>query len=319
MTRRLAASITDTSGILNITASSAHNTPAASVVFTAANTSLSLGDEIIVNLGYSDDMQQVFRGFVKLVERVAPNNVYTVTAYDELIKATDYFIASNTPDTQYTAMNISAEDLVEDLLAMASITDYTAGTSYFTFGITHEIEVNLISAYDMAKTIADILAWHIWTDSSGTVHFDDRKPYVMDGESATKYITHLPNQLRVSHSRSDRELRNRIVVYGYGDVHAVAEAESPYLPAGFRKSVVVASPWIDYQDIADDAAAWNLEKLNRLTEEVSIEIIGDPSFNARQIVEVSNPYTETSGDWYIFSCDHSWGPSGYTTSMELRK
>jgi hypothetical protein len=313
---KLAASVTNTTGVITINVSESHNSPTASAVINAVSTSLDLGDEIEVYLGYEGSLERVFKGFVKQLEKTVPSNTYTITAYDEMIKATDYFIASSTPDTQYTAMSISAEDLVEDLLEMASITNYTSGTTYFTFGITHEIEVNLISSYDMCKTVADILAWHLWADMNGTAHFEDRKPYVMDTDSSSKTLN--SGILRISSRISERELRNRIVVYGYSNISAVAEAESPYLPAGFRKSVVVASPWIDYQDIADAAANYNLEKLNRLTKEVTLEIIGDSSVHARQIVTISEPYTNVTGDWYVFSCEHQWSTTGYTLSLELR-
>ena len=305
----LAATVTNTSRILGITISESHNTPSSTAVITALTTSLDMGDNVIVYIGYEGDLVKVFEGWVKQVEQTVPENVYTITCNDELIKATDYFIASSTPETAYSRQGVSAEDLVGDLLGLADITSYTSDTTYFTFGITQPVEVNLISSYDMCKTIADILAWHLWADQSGVVHFEDRKPFVMDTDTPVKTIN--SGILRISHRLSDRDLRNRIVIYGYPGINAVAEAESPYLPAGFRKTVVVASQWIDDQGMADDAAAWNLEKLNRLTDETSLEIIGDPDLHSRQVITVTESYTGITGDWYIYSCEHSWSDAGY--------
>lgn len=314
----LKATATGCSNLLSISINQAHNSPSTTAIITCTNTTLEVGDAVSISIGYTDNLQGIFEGYVKISERTVPEDIYTITCNDKLIKACDYFIASDTPDLKYSKQNVSAEDLVDDLLTMAGITSYTHGTTYFTFGITRPVEVNLVSSYDMCKTVADILAWHIWCDSNGTVHFEDRKPYVMGGDTPQKTIT-TTKMTRIAHRKSDRDLRNRVVVYGAEGINAHAEAESPYLPTGFRKSVVVASPWIDDQDMAQAAADYNLEKFNRLTEEVSLEIIGDPTIHARHVLTLSDAYTGTSGDWYVFTCEHRWGDSGYITSMELRK
>jgi hypothetical protein len=313
---KLIATATNTSQITSITISESHNTPSSSLVINAGNTTLDIGDSISVSLGYDGNSPTMFNGWVKQVEKQVPNNTYVLTCNDEMVKAIDFFIASNTPDNCYKARNISAEDLVEDMLNMAQITSYTHGTTYFTFGITRDVEVNLISSYDMCKTIADILAYAIWCDINGQAHFEDRRPYVMGGDSPSKTISGI---LKIMHRISDRDLRNRVVVYGAEGIYASDEAESPYLPSGFRKTVVVASPWIDDQGMADDACSYNLDKFNRLTEEISVEIIGDPDLHARDVITISESHTGVSGNWYIYSCEHRWGESGYTTNLELRK
>lgn len=314
---QLDATVTNTSQLLSVTVSESHNSPSSSLVINAKTTSLDMGDSVSVALGYDTNKPTVFNGWVKQVERQVPEDTFTITCNDEMIKAIDFFIASSTPDSCYKARNISAEDLVQDLLEMAQITSYVHDTTYFSFGITRDVEINLVSSYDMSKTIADILAYAVWCDYSGTAHFQDRRPYVMDGDSASKTIT--GGILKIVHRISDRDLRNRIVVYGAEGIYAVAEAESPYLPSGFRKSVVVASPWIDDQGMAEDACAYNLDKLNRLTEEVSVEILGDPDLHARQVISISESHVGISGNWYIYSCEHRWGEGGYTTGLELRK
>jgi|MudIll2142460700_1097286.scaffolds.fasta_scaffold33463_3 hypothetical protein len=312
----LDCSVTSTSHVTSITISEAHNQPSTSAVVNAVDTALDMGDAITIDCGYVGNKPQIFEGWVKNIEKKVPDDTFVITCNDELVKAQDFFIASTTPDTQYTARNISAEDLVQALLNMAQITDYTHDTTYFTFGITRDVEVNLISSYDMCKTIADILAYSIWADSTGTVHFQDRRPYVMDDDTSFKTVSGI---LNITHRVSVRDLRNRVVVYGAEGISASAEVESPYLPAGFRKSVVVASPWIDSQSMAQAACDYNLDKLNRLTEEISFEVIGDPDLHARQVITISESYTGVSGNWYIFTCEHRWGQGGYTTGMELRK
>jgi len=313
---KLDATVTGTTQVTSLTVSEAHNTPSTSLVINAVATSLDMGDSVTVSLGYEGHTHQIFTGWVKQVEKQVPDNTYVITCNDEMVKAIDFFIASNTPDNCYKARNIAAEDLVEAMLNMAQITNYTHDTSYFTFGITRDVEVNLISAYDMCKTVSDIIAYSIWCDETGLAHFEDRRPYVMGGDSPIKTVTGIT---RLGHRRSDRDLRNRIVVYGTDGIYAVAEAESPYLPTGFRKTVVVASPWIDDQSMAQSACNYNLDKLNRLTEEITVEIVGDPDLHARKVITISESHTGISGNWYIYTCEHRWGEGGYTTNLELRK
>lgn len=316
MSTHLDCDINDTARITSVTISEAHNQPSASMIINAVDTALDMGDAVTAYVGYDDNKPKMFEGWVKNLEKKVPDDSFIITCNDEMVKATDFFIASNTPDNCYKKRNISAEDLVGELLEMAQITDYTHGTTYFTFGITRDVEVNLISSYDMCKTIADILAYSIWCDTNGQAHFEDRRPYVMPGDTSYKTISGIVN---ITHRTSERDLRNRVVVYGASDVYAVAEAESPYLPTGFRKTVVVASPWIDNQQMAQNACDYNLDKLNRLTEEVSLEIIGNPDIHARQVISLYDPYTTVSGMWYVYTCEHRWGEGGYTTGMELRK
>ncbi len=313
---KLVATVTNTTEVTSITVSESHNTPSASLVLNAISTTLDMGDSITVSLGYEGNSPEVYTGWVKQIEKTVPDNTYVITCNDEMVKAVDFFIASNTPDSCYKARNISAEDLVEALLNMAQITSYVHDTTYFTFGITRDVEVNLMSSYDMCKTIADILAYAIWCDYTGTAHFQDRRPYVMGSDTS---VATLSGILKIGHRISDRDLRNRMVVYGAEGIYAVAEAESPYLPTGFRKSVVIASPWIDDQSMAQAACDYNLDKLNRLTEEISIEIVGNPALHARSVVTLSETHTGVSGDWYIYNCEHRWGEGGYTTNLELRK
>ena len=310
--------IAGVSDITSVTVSEAHNTPSANMVVNAKTNTLDMGDSITAYLGYEDNKPRAFQGWVKQIDKTVPDNTFVITCNDEMIKALDFFIASDTPDSCYKRRNVSAEDLVQDLLAMAQITSYVHDTTYFTFGITRDVEVNLISSYDMCKTVADILAYAIWCDYDGTAHFEDRRPHIMDGDTASK-VFNTDQILKITHRVSDRDLRNRIVVYGAEGVYAEAEAESPYLPAGFRKSVVVASPWIDDQGMAQDACDYNLDKLNRLTEEVSIEILGDPVLHARQVIGINDNHVEASGILYVYSCEHRWGEAGYTTNMELRR
>jgi hypothetical protein len=319
MANQLYATVTGCSGIESISVSDSHTAPTATANITCMSSSLDVGDHVTVNLGYTSNHDRVFSGYVKNVQRSQSPTQYEITCANAMVRAIDFFIVSNNPLTPYSKENIKAEDLVGDLMAMAGLTNYHGDNTSFTFATAgYPVEVNLVSSYDFSKMIADLLAWHIYADNDGAVHFLDRKPYP-DGDSSVATLDD-SNLLNVGYFRSDRDLRNKVVVYGSEGVYAKAQASSPYLPAGFYKSVVVASPsLIQSTSMAQAIANYNLAKLNRLTIGGTATIIGDSSIACRDCVEVNKADIGMSDQFYVFGLEHQFGKDGFQTSLDLRK
>lgn len=317
--KQLDSVVTNTSGIEAITISDSHTAPVSVATITATSTTLGLGDIVNIDLGYTGDTPRLFHGYVKNIESKEQPKEYIITASNVMVRALDYFLASDSPDNPYKKKHIKAENLVGDLMAKAGLTNFVGDNSYFTFGINSEVEVNLTSIYDYCKFIADIIAWHLYADVNGQVHFLDRRPFPMVGEVATANIYDV-DIMTIDYSISDKDLRNRVVVYGAEGVNATAQASSPYLPAGFYKAVVVAAASVfERQSDAQAAADYNLVLLNRLTENLSISIIGNTGINCRKVITVHKDDIGASGDWYVFSCEHNWSKAGYKTNVELRR
>ncbi len=318
MADTLYASVTGTSNILSVSVSTSHSSQSSIAIIEAVNTNLDIGDSISVSLGYVGDNGKVFQGYVKNIEHKEPAKTYTITASDVLVRAMDFFIASSSPDTPFKRQNITAEHLVRDVLELAGITDYHSESTSFTFAINSPLEVNLTSSYDYCRFIADIIAWHLYADNNGRVNFVERKPFP-DGDSSIGTVDEAIS-INAKYSASDRDLRNRVVVYGAAGIHAEASASSPYLPAGFYKTVVVAAPQVfDNQAMAQQSANYNLALLNRLTISASITMVGNYRYIARKVATFSFPDVGISGNWYIFSAEHSFSTGGYTVSLELRQ
>ncbi len=319
MIKKLYASVTGMSGIISINIDDSHSSPTSVATISAANCSLNIGDYIVVDMGYTDNHTVEFTGYVKNIEIKEPERVYTVTANNVLIRAVDYFVAASNPEEPFKRSNIAAENLVRDVLELAGLTNYTADPTSFTFAISSPAEVNLTSAYDYCKFIADILAWHLYADTSGLIHFVDRKPYPVVSDPSV-YTLDDPEILTINYTISDRDLRNRVVVYGTNNIHAEASASSPYLPAGFYRSVVVAAPGvIDSQSMAQQAANYNLTRYNRLTYRTSISMTGNVDFSARQCITVNKSEIGVSGKWYVFGKNNVWSKQGFITNLELRQ
>jgi hypothetical protein len=318
-TKKPEVTVTGVTNPLTVSVNSSHGNPTSVAIITYEGNSLSIGDAITVTMGYPGNTELLFTGYVKRIEQSYPDGVYTATAHDVLIKAIDYFIAASNPENPLTYYQIDAEDLIEDVLSQAGITNYVGDTSNFIYAWTVEAEINLVGAYDFCSQLTNMLAWHLYAKPNGQVRFLDRKPYVMGGDSPEKTVAH-PSILSVTEGTSSDELRNRVVVYGANGIYAEASASSPYLPAGFYQTTVLSTYLIDRVDVAQSAADYNLARWNRLTESLNVSIEGDPDLLARDVITFTDTqFLGVNDDYYIYSSEHKLDDSGYILNMELRK
>jgi len=285
----------------------------------------SLGDDLSFDMGFSGDSGKIFTGYIRNIDVSIPDAVTRVVAEDELSKAMEYFMAATDPQNPFTRTNIQTEDLVEDILNEAQITNYAYNVPLsVTWATQGELEFNLVTAWQAASTIVDALAWHLYADRNGQVHLVDRPPYD-DGDSAD-FDWDLADEefLTLVHTKSTNNLRNRIVVYGKNNLSASASDTSPYLPVGFYKTGVIATQAIDNATLAQQTADLNLIRMNRLTETITCEVEGDYSIEPRKFVRVTAVDTDTGmnisgSDWFIYQVEHRMDNSGYRCNLTLNK
>ncbi len=329
---------------VDISVTSNHTAATTMAVIECHSLDKNIGDSIEIDLGYNDDIETVFTGYIKQIEKKVPDNTYIVTAHDVLTRAVDFFVVSSDPESPFKRRNIKAEDLVQDVLELAGLNNFDMKASHFTLAIGVDAEVNLVSAYDYAKSIVDLVAYNLWADSAGVVHFANRKPYVMDGDPEEEseqagYVQDPPGYeteiitdskiLKYTYNKHERDLRNRIVVYGNENTHKDASKATSYdpiskeyvqvLPSGFYKSVVFASPLLTKGSYMQQACDYNLVMLNRLNYEIGLTIVGDPTCIARRVVEIDSTSMGIHSDWYIYTSEINWGKGGFTNNLILRK
>jgi len=235
-------------------------------------------------------------GIVRKIITRFPQNDYVITIQDRLCRAMDYFIASDDPNNPYKATNIKAEDLVVYLLGLAGITGIVASPPSFTYGSVSPVPINLISVWSMVDTISKVCGFTTYCDATGTIYFRERKPYITtsDTTSTHSYTTGGSGDiLGIEYDRNTEGLRNRIVVYGglTNNIKSTAQASSPYLPTDFYQTLSIGHPLIDNQPAADATAALNLEIFNRLTETVSLHVVGNPGVRINNIVDITESFT----------------------------
>jgi len=348
MPKTLYASVTNVPSPLNITVSNSHNSSTATAQIVAPSKTVNIGDNITIDLGYVGDYNRVFKGYVKNITRQVPDDLYTITAKDDLVRAIDFFIVPSNPDNTYKWHNIKAEDLIHNILSLAGLTgtvNTPPGGSAFTFATKagNDVEVKLVGAYDFCKTIADLLAWQLWIDETGAIQFRNRKPYPMDGlpeslqvgyEADTPISGVILTDLTVLNAikiESDRDLRNRVVVHGSPGIYAESKSATSYnpltdsmenilptTPSQFYKAMALVSNIIDNQSMANNSASYNLDLYNRLSVSSQFQTEGNSKLLARKVVEISESRLGLTGNWYIYLAEHQWSREGYITNLELR-
>lgn len=306
----LYATVTDTVDIETINIDDDYGQPTKTAIVVARRTILELGDYIEIDLGYETDHSVEFKGYVLAITQKRTSEGWNVSirARDQMWRAMALFIASSDPQAPLKYKNIDAEDLVAAMLELAGITSYSLDSPGFTFAPEKDLEVNLMSSWDMISKVTRLLAWHCY-DDAGTVKFNDRKPYNVAGDSSVySFTTGDSGEIESvgSFTMSSEKIRNKVVVYGHEGVHAEASASSPFLPSGFYKAEVISAPnLIDTTAQAQDIADYNLDLLNRLEKNLTITVVGVPGLKCRQVVTVTESETEVFGDWLIYNMQYA--------------
>lgn len=313
----------------SLTISSSHNSTTAIATIESPDNGLDLGDHTTINMGYATNHVLLFQGYVKSKALKVPENTYTYTLSDDLIRAVDFFIVSDTPDSPLTYDHKSAENLVQTLLGLAGLPLFSSGVSSFTFGVNHPFEINLVNTFDYCHTIADLLTWHIWCDKNGVIQFRNRKGYPMLGgaessqpgyetDSISSYVWHDYLTIDTSRQKDERNLRNRVVVYG-NNVHASAQDEStPFMK--WKTAILADSQLIENQGYAQNIADYNLLLLNRITDTITTTVVGDPSLSLYDVINVNSTKLGISTTPYLVTtCEHRLSREGYTTNLVLNK
>jgi len=309
----------DITNVISVEVNEAYKQACARLTMEVEDTgSYTLNDYITVDMGYEGDSGEVFQGFIDSINSTRRPGVYEVTARDVIKRAIDHWIVTTDLENPWTRRNIQAEDLVRDLLAEAGITGYSGDTSSFTFGVSYPVEFQIISSWDAIEQLSMIIAWRCYA-KNGTVYFQNLQPEPSGAPVVNLRVGNAGQIEHIDYDTSTDNLRNRVVVFGRDGIYAEASAVSPYLPVDFYKTAIVSSELIDTQSMADDSAAYNLALYNRLTESCRADILGNYVLRARDTVNIAEPFTTVSGDWFIYSCSHRMDEEGYTTALQLTR
>src|SRR5262245_26017643 len=131
-TKNLYADVTNCTGIQSIQTEAGYSTVTATATVECTSTSLSLGDAINIDIGYTTSHSQLFVGFVKKIEKTTPDGLIKITAQDVLIRAVDYFLVSDDPENPLTFHSADDRTIVNSLLGQCGLS-LTSGAVSPTF------------------------------------------------------------------------------------------------------------------------------------------------------------------------------------------
>ena len=299
--------------VVSLTYSDGFKVPISKVRFETDEASVDwLGKDVTLSLTNEDDTEEVFVGYVDDVNQSDFINQYEVTCSNILSRARNHWLVTNSLETFWERSGIQAEDLVEDLLNEAGITDYEGQTSMFTFGTQGPVQFQLLSVMDAIDQLNNILAYSIYMDGS-TVKWYQKFPTPGDVASQT-----LSSFIRIAETIETRNLRNKVVVFGKNGIYAEASAVSPYLPTDFYQTAIVSSELIDTKSMASSSADYNLTLYNKLGRQLRVDIEGNPSLKVMDTVHVTHTPLGIDEKWFVYSINHEFGTT-FTTTATLRR
>jgi len=280
---------------------------------------------IEIEQGYNGYYNRTFYGYVDSVDPETFPGRQVIKCRDVLKRALETFI---TDKLEYR--NTRAEDIVKQVLKdHAGLTDLDIESTGFTMGIQRPAEFQLQSVMDVVKHIADLLGYRVWATPDGVVHF--RQVAVRPSSSSFWDYVESPNKaagnsgiVRARAVRSDKALRNRIVVRGqdadYNLIEVEAKADSPYVPTPPRyRSAVISSSVLDNADQCQQIADRVLNELNRISTTVDLEVVGNPLLQVGHTIGLQESFTghASTTKYFLYQLRSTMDETGYRMNLTL--
>lgn len=178
-----------------------------------------------------------------------------------------------------TSEGVLAEAVVQWLLHMSGLdegSEIQVDSTNFFIGDISPVTFHVTSVYDALSQICELIGWYVYCDVGGVCRFKKR-PRTASGYSVWTYDTKSKyNVISANMSSSNTDLRNYVEVHGASGIKVIKRASSPYLGDTPYRGVLVANDLIDTSGIATFIAGRILNDLNRLRENASIEVDGNP-------------------------------------------
>ncbi len=294
-----------------------------------------INDLVNVSMGYSGDTGVMMTGGrVDTITANRPPGTYTIEGRDKLKLAMDYFIveASMDPDDFFNPRLGSGSvntphEIVDKILEEAGLNlDSSSGDAGWTLGDDETgAPFQLKTAWESIQEVCAIGVWKVWASTSGSIYFGQIIPEP-NGSSGSLTTGDDGNLTSISYSKSDEQLRNKIIVIGMptelgnGAFYTgVASAGSPYLPTGYYKTAVISTDLLTSASDCYSSALLNRNRFNRLTERVSFEAEGDHSIHIHDTVRLTEDFTGLDSDWFVYQITHSVDDGGYKMSGVLSR
>ena len=122
-----------------------------------------------------------------------------------------------------------------------------------------------------------------------------------------------------SRSFSIEEMKNSIVIVSGSEnaVYTLATAEDTGSLSKYGLLQEVESVDDEEKNKAQNIAENRLKEYNKVTETVSIQLLGDFNVRSGRVIAIKEDYTGLNGNYFIKSCSHSVSSAVHTMDLEL--
>jgi hypothetical protein len=280
---------------------------------------LELRQEMEIWLGWDGQTMPVFKGFVEDHE----------PGYDEggvavAIKAAGYLKA-----TQYQYWDgddyIAETDgtIVEDLLDKVGITERSIQEWGELFGVIENVVLDPgEDVWDLINRLDQVTGYKTYDGPDGVV----RRRRISGNPSGTaaRTLTEGVDIFSIRRPRTIRGIHNAVIVTGMAQelITPVAErrAENPLVPTPPQYiAFEFQSDLIEDNDMCEAVAERLMLEVNRVVEEVPVEIKGDPRRKPGETIGVvsSRVGLSSSGKYWCRHITHQFNASGFQTTLLL--
>lgn len=251
--------------------------------------------------------------YVSVVNDSIPDGMISASCQDGSKKLTDYFIAES-----YTVDYPSySRAWIEQFLSEAQV-DYSFNTASVGNLLSNNTSLGLATAYDQIVPLLQMNGWYIYFDADNTAIIGKLTKNVGDiSETLNK-----DDILDIKVSKSDKMLRNRVVVWGNADpttsswVYSDMSTHTKWnYDRNDYRTAVISNSNIPNTATANNLAKQALTEFAQITIEKDINCHGDRDIKLGEFVFVkSNVY---KGIGLVTTIGSSLSKDGFTTNIIL--
>ena len=284
---------------------------------------ISLGDEVVVELGHDGKEETVFTGdVVGLRPAIVGVEIRALGVMNELLNLR----------TSATFENQTAGSIARDLIDQAGL---SAGTVDDGPPLPRYAVDSRLSAFAHLKELADRLGYELYADRHGNVMFHALGPAVgldasagLSGSDGGEHYAYGQHLLAAASNRQPVAWRT-INVGGESPMSGLGDTTAHWLTANdadYRGSagdggptLSVLDPAARTKDLADRFAAGRLAVIARKAHQVRVKVLGSPHVDLGHSMTANDlPDELISGSGYVRAIRHRFGTEmGYVTEFRI--
>lgn len=207
----------------------------------------------------------VFTGYVDAFAKTIEPAACKLEGTDVLKRARDYFISE-----PYISQGQTITYWVKFFLELCGLTNYNVENT--TDIVPQNTEFNMEYILDILKKLCSAQGWVYYADGVGVVHVGD----LMSIGEPTILVQEVDNLIHVVRNINDTWIRNKVIVWGHGDIMGVAEdVSNPYFDLNEVRVAALHSWWFESQQSAQDFSELLLDEFMEPLDLKECSIISD--------------------------------------------